>query len=254
MEIEIDLTKSMEENAAVYFERAKKAKRKMEGLRKAMERTKAEMTSAEKKMKLPETKVRKEIKREWYEKFRWFFSSEDILCIGGRDATSNEVLVKKHTESTDTVCHSDVAGSPFFVIKGKPTEKTMEEVGQATFSYSRAWRMGHSTGEAYFVGAEQVSKKAPSGEYLTKGGFMIYGRKNRMSASLSLAVGISGGRVIGGPVSSVKSHAEKFVAIVPGRKKASEIAKIIRKKIGGEIDEIIRFLPAGGCEIKEERG
>ena len=41
---------------------------------------------------------KKNRKQEWYEKFHWFFSSEDFLCIGGKDATSNEIIIKKHTE------------------------------------------------------------------------------------------------------------------------------------------------------------
>ena len=34
-------------------------------------------------------------KKEWYDKFLWFFSSEGFLCIAGRDAATNEVVVKK---------------------------------------------------------------------------------------------------------------------------------------------------------------
>ena len=29
--------------------------------------------------------------KEWYEKFRWFYSSEGFLCIGGRDSTTNDI-------------------------------------------------------------------------------------------------------------------------------------------------------------------
>ena len=56
---------------------------------------------------------------------------------------------------------------------------------------------------------------------------------------------------MGGPVEAVKKNCEKFVEIKQGRQKTSDIAKKIKKKINGELDEIIRALPAGGCEIKK---
>ena len=58
-----------------------------------------------------------EIKREWYEKFRWFISSEGFLVIGGRDATSNEIVIKKHADKNDLVFHTDIKGSPFHLSK-----------------------------------------------------------------------------------------------------------------------------------------
>ena len=64
---------------------------------------------------LEETAVKqanRQKKREWYEKFHWFFSSEGFLCVGGKDATSNEVIIKKHLEKNDLVLHTDMAGSP----------------------------------------------------------------------------------------------------------------------------------------------
>ncbi len=36
--------------------------------------------------------------KEWFEKFRWFVSSDGFLVVAGKDAVSNEVLIKKHTE------------------------------------------------------------------------------------------------------------------------------------------------------------
>ena len=57
--------------------------------------------------------------------------------------------------------------------------------------------------------------------------------------------------IMSGPLNAVKKNCEKYIQLRQGRKKTSEIAKYIRKKIGGELDEIIRALPAGGCDIKK---
>jgi len=44
--------------------------------------------------------------------------------------------------------------------------------------------------------------------------------------------------------------AKKFVELQQGNQKTSSVAKKIRAKIGGELDDIIRAMPAGGCKIK----
>src|SRR3989344_4664974 len=122
--ITLDLRKTMEQNAADCFERAKKAKKKLLKVREIIARTEQQIaaeqsriTTADATAQAKSDAAAKQVKRkfQWYEKFRWFFSSEGFLVIGGRDATSNEVIIKKHTESDDLVFHTDMAGSPFFV-------------------------------------------------------------------------------------------------------------------------------------------
>ncbi len=256
MKVTLSLDKSIEENASDYFEKAKTSKRKLEGTLKAAERTRRELEKARTaSARLEEegtTEKRKPAKQEWYERFRWFISSEGVLCIGGRDATTNEMLIKKHAEEKDTVLHCDIAGSPFFVIKtdGDPGEATVEEAAVATGSYSKAWRLGLGSIEVYAVKAGQLSKEAPAGEYLTKGSFMIRGKRRGFAVVPRLAVALKEGKVIAGPVRAVSSRAERYVEIVPGNTKTSAVAKEIKRLIaGGELDDIIRMLPAGGSKV-----
>lgn len=167
----IDLNKSVEQNAAVYYEKAKKAKRKLEGALAVVRRYEQELQKLERPK--PEAKeTKKAVKREWFEKYRWFYSSEGFLVIGGRDATTNDMIIKKHAAADDIVFHTDMAGSPFFVIKTegkKPGNATMQEAADATCSFSRAWKLGLSTQSVFHVAPEQVTKTANTGEYLTKG-------------------------------------------------------------------------------------
>ena len=146
-----------------------------------------------------------------------------------------------------------MAGSPFFVIKTekrKPSEKTIEEVAQATASYSKAWKLGISTADVFHVNPDQVTKEALSGEFIPRGAFMIYGKKNELTAILKISIGIKKGKIIGGPVEAIKKNAEKFVIVVQGNDKASAIAKKIKKKLGdGDLDDIIRFLPSGNFAL-----
>jgi hypothetical protein len=57
------------------------------------------------------------------------------------------------------------------------TPLAIQEAGAMAVCRSRAWT-AKFTASAYWVKASQVSKSAPTGEYLTTGAFMIYGKKN----------------------------------------------------------------------------
>ena len=86
---------------------------------------------------------RKVESKEWFEKFRWFTSSEGFLVVAGKDVVSNEVLIKKYTEPYDIVFHAEIVGSPFAVIKtgGKdPGHQTLKEASEFAAAFSRAWR------------------------------------------------------------------------------------------------------------------
>ena len=254
MKITLSLKKSIEENASDYFDKAKKMKKKLEGAKKALKISQEKLKSKEQEEVVEIKQKQAKRKTEWFEKFRWFYSSEGFLCIGGRDATTNEILIKKHTEKNDIVFHTDMAGSPFFVIKteGKELgEATLNEVAQATASYSRAWRNGLATLDVFYVKPEQVSKEANSGEFMPKGAFMIRGKTNYLHPETKLAIGIKEGRIIAGPVNAIKKNAEKYTIIVPGSDKSSDVAKKIRKEYGGNLDEIIRFFPSGGSTIQK---
>ena len=253
MKISLYLDRSVEENASIYYDKAKKYKKKIQGAKAALEKSKQKLQRLE--LNKPEKKkveVKGTVKREWYEKFRWFHSSEGFLVICGKDATSNEIIVKKHTDKDDLVFHTQMPGSPFCIVKteGKnPGAKTLNQAAQETASYSKAWKLGISYLDVFYVKPEQVTKKPASGEYVAKGSFMIYGKKQFITAKLEIAIGNKDGKIIGGPVDAIKAQTDKFVIIIQGRTKTSDIAKQVQKKIHGDLDEIMRFIPAGGSDL-----
>ncbi|MFH1398930.1 MAG: NFACT RNA binding domain-containing protein [Candidatus Woesearchaeota archaeon] len=251
IQLKLFINKTIEQNAALYFEKAKKSKKKLQGALRALETTKIKLLQQEKsKVKTPVIKATRT--KKWYDSFRWFVSSEGFLCVGGRDATTNEILIKKHTESNDIVFHTKIEGSPFFVIKAegkKPGKASLEETAQATASYSRAWRLGLSGVEVFYVTPDQLSKQAPTGEYIGKGAFTISGKMNLMFAAVQIAVGITKDQIIGGPVNAIKKNADKYTLLKQGKGKTTAIGKKIQRQIGGDLDEIIRFIPAGGADL-----
>ncbi|MFH1589727.1 MAG: NFACT RNA binding domain-containing protein [archaeon] len=254
MKLTLDFRKTVDQNATEYFEKAKKAKKKLKGAKKALENSKAKLKKVKDKEIIKEApRISKLKKREWYEKYRWFISSDDFLVIGGRDATTNEIIIKKHAEKGDAVFHTDMAGSPFVVIKseGKEIPKTtLQEASDFTANFSKAWKKGMSSLEVFHVTSDQVTKEANQGEFLPKGAFMIRGKTNYLVPTINLAIGVYEDKIMAGPISAIKKHCKEYIQVIQGDKKSSEIGKKIKHKLGGDLDEIIRSLPAGGCEIK----
>ncbi|ASJ16980.1 hypothetical protein A3L04_07775 [Thermococcus chitonophagus] len=265
--IKLDINKSLEENAELFYEKAKRARQKLEGAKKAYEETRRKIENIEKEIAEEEEKISvkklEKRKKKWFEKFRWFISSEGFLVIGGKDSTTNEIVVKKYMDENDLYCHADIWGAPHIVIKNgqKAGERTIFEACQFAVSMSRAWSEGLASGDAYWVYPNQVSKQAPAGEYLPKGAFMVYGKRNWLHGiPLKLAVGIINyegeNLVMCGPVDAVKAHTDKYIVIRPGDTKKSELVKKIKKifeKWGYKVPEedIMAVLPPGEGDIVE---
>ena len=269
--VKLYLNKSLGENAELYYEKAKKFRHKYEGALKAYEDTKRKLNEVE---KLIEEEMKKELnvrkierrKKKWFEKFRWFVSSEGFLVLAGKDASTNETLVKKHMTENDLYCHADVYGAPHVVIKDgqKAGEKTIFEACQFAVSMSRAWSLGLYSADAYWAYPEQVTKQAPSGEYLGKGAFMVYGKRNWLRGlPLKLAVGVINYEgedyVVCAPVEAIKAHTKRYIVIRPGRLKKGELVKKIRailERWGYKVreEDLNAILPPGGGEIVEVVG
>ncbi|RLF76143.1 fibronectin-binding domain-containing protein, partial [Thermococci archaeon] len=109
----------------------------------------------------------------------------------------------------------------------------------------------------------QVTKQAPSGEYLGKGAFMVYGKRNWMHGlPLKLAVGIvkyeDEELPMCGPVDAVKAHTNRYIVIRPGRLKKSELVKKLKhilEKWGYKVSEedLMAILPPGNGDVEEIR-
>ena len=273
--VPIRMNWTIQANAAECYEHMKKAERKLEGSRKALEETQRRLQELQEKWtdKIQQTKTEgtpKKHEKAWYEKFRWFNSSDGFLVIGGRDAATNEILVKKHLEPRDIVFHADIVGAPFAIIKtqGKPpTEQAILEAAQFAASYSRAWREVLSILDVYWMHPEQVSKTSPTGQYLAKGSFIIHGKKNYIrKAALRIALGVLAEdghmRIIGGPPEAIRRQTNVYVELVPGLQTSAELAKRIRgflsERVNSEyrdeiskipVEEIQRFIPPGKSNI-----
>jgi predicted ribosome quality control (RQC) complex YloA/Tae2 family protein len=243
IEIELDPRKSVQRNAEVYFERAKTAKKKIEGIIKSMQRMKNKKI-VQKRKKEPEFQP----KREWYDNFRWIISSEGFLLVGGKDAKTNEQLIRKHMEENDLVFHTDITGSPFVLIKNpdkkETPEQTIKEAAEFCGSYSKAWKIGVAAVDVYYIKPDQVKKEGG----LPTGSFMIYGKREWIRRiPVRIVVGTKDDKLYFGPESAVKKNVTNFVLVVPGDYTAHEISKEIQKRLKTNIniEKIERIIPYG---------
>jgi len=210
----------------------------------------------------------------WFERYRWFLTSQKTLVIGGRDVHSNNAIIQKHVQENDAIFHADIIGSPFFILREENKDQSLSysEVAGATASFSRAWRT-QTPVSVYWVKPDQVKKSAPSGTYLPKGSFLIVGKKNMIKKiKLEIAVGAikiqDRYTLMSGPLDAIRSNCVAFVVLKPGKIKASDLAKKIKQEIismlenqmakiyqAKSIDEFIKALPSGGAEIiRKEKG
>ncbi|MCR4335710.1 MAG: NFACT RNA binding domain-containing protein [archaeon] len=264
MKIEIDLNKSIQENAGSYYDFSKKAKKKLGGLAKGMHEVDKKI-SEEGESKGVQKKLVKKREKKWYEKYHWFFTSEGFLVVGGRDAKSNEQVVKKIMVPGDVYFHADIQGAPHTILKadGKiPGEISKKEAAIFAACFSKAWREQLAGLDVYSANPDQVSKKAPSGESLGTGAFMIHGKREWFKKTpLQFAIGFKkygdSLDLFSGPESAVKKNSDYLVKVFFGKDSKGACAKKIRKqfldksgnKFEVRLEDIEFLLPSGGLSL-----
>jgi len=274
--IDIVVDEDVPQNAQKYYYKAKVMKAKAEGAERALALSLKkidEEQGLELKQLGPEKRRSKKKRPRWYERYRWFFSTEGFLVIGGRDADTNEELVKKYLEPRDVFLHADVHGAPAVIVKSQgkelseatlsEAEATLSEAAQFAISYSSIWKQGLGSGRCYWVYPKQVSKTPESGEHVPKGAFVIRGERHYLESAARLAIGVHDEKIVGGPVSAITNVASRFVVIEPGKYNQSDLAKMILRELLATtredqkkslrkiiaVDEVAKFLPSGYSEI-----
>lgn len=263
MRIELDVSKNAQQNALSFFDRAKRIRQKIDGARDGMDKVRKKLGG------LSETVLDKKKepvslrKKDWFEKFRWCFTRNGFLLVGGKDAHSNELLVKRHLEKGDRYFHADVHGAPHCVLKNgqSASAEDLEDASVFAGLFSSVWKKGFFSVKVYSVLPDQVSKKAPSGESLGRGSFMIYGKRDWFDPVLRAGLGVQkvkdGFRPVCGPFLAVSSFGELVREIVSGEHSKSSVAKSFvsfvsfkDKSISLSLDDVMGVLPNGLLSLK----
>lgn len=278
----IEMQPNLAKVSSMFFARAKEMERGNASIEEArvklraqIEKLRGQTAAIHKK-----TIVKEQTAKEWYERYRWFITTDGILAIGGRDASSNSALIRKHLTDHDIVFHAEVHGSPFFIVKNAlaPAQEgnidsSLQQVAQATVSFSRAWKDGLSSADAYWVTPGQVRKGAPTGQFLPKGSFVIEGKRSYIKGvEIRLAIGVvqlnNRETLVCGPEESIKKRAVFYAVLLQGgmdpmtaaKKAKTEFVKIagdgdiaeIIKRIS--LDDFVRALPTGQSRISFTAG
>ena len=250
-ELEVDSRISAYANAEKLFEKVKSLKSKIEDLGVVLPETTRVIVTATKSDGGP-----------WYKDFRYFTTSNGFLVVAGRSAGQNELLVRRYMSEHDIFLHADIHGAPAVVLKtgGKEVpEKDILEAAQFAACYSSAWKSGLLAVDVYWVPAGQVSKKAPSGEYLGKGAFMIYGKRNWVrGVPLELLVGVAGEGLEAVPALR-NPESGCFAKLTPGpfprELAARKIVDLLRREcnLKVKLEDVMKLLPQGTFYVERWR-
>ncbi|HKZ42567.1 MAG TPA: ribosome rescue protein RqcH [Candidatus Hodarchaeales archaeon] len=218
----IDFTKDVMTIANDYYEKSKKAERKIAGATTVISNLNTELRSTEaEKVRneiLAKTRVRKRRDKKWFEQYHWTVTRSGKLVIAGKNAKMNEQLAKRRLEQQDMFLHADIQGAPYTIIKKSTDITILKSLGHETTDdggilsridhessissedikeaasiagcYSKAWKAGLGWAEVYSVVPDQVGFTAPTGEYLPKGSIAVSGRREYIKVPLELFIGI----------------------------------------------------------------
>ncbi|MFV9631546.1 MAG: ribosome rescue protein RqcH [Methanosarcinales archaeon] len=271
--IDVNINLTVPRNAQIFYDKAKKTAKKRSGALNAITITQDLIKKRDKnhdKDHLSGKRGKVKVKPRWYDRFKWFESSDGFLVVGGRDVSTNEDVVRKYMEKRDVFFHTESPGSPAVVIKtqGKQVpQTTLKESAEFVISNSSVWKSDRIEGDCYWVMPDQVSKTPEPGEFLPRGSFVIRGKRNFIKTTVNAAVGIQTKgniRLVGGPTSAVSKLAEYMIEVEQGEFNQSDIAKKIYKlfvdKVGdrqfvksiASPDKIAMMLPPGNSGIKHQ--
>lgn len=244
--VELDIRSDPSRMVVELYKRAGEIRSKIERGRRAVAEVEQRLAELENKAAMRARRARAVVRRrEWYERYHWLITSSGLLAIGGRDASQNESVVKRYLNEKRIFMHANIHGAPAVVVfaEGRePPERDLREAALLTAAYSKAWKAGMGSIDVYWVWGSQVSKSPPPGEYLARGAFMVYGKRNYVrNVELRLALGIGleneAPVVIVGPPELVKRRSIVYAVLVPGDEDPSKLAQRLRRLLANKAEE-----------------
>lgn len=265
-EVTLRVDRTPRESAQELYGEVKRLQSKLAGARAALAETESKVSSrsapAAPGPRRPEAEPERRKKPHWFERFRWFISSEGAVVVAGRDASSNDLLVRRNMKEGDLYVHADLHGAASVVVKHPApkeppvTEVTLREAGQWAVVFSKAWRAGLASASAFWVTHEQVSKAAASGEFVARGAWAIHGTKHALR-DLPTELGIGTidyeGETLwtAAPPPAIRARGTVRVVLVPGAEREREaVEAALARELGLTRTRLQGLLPAGGIEVR----
>jgi hypothetical protein len=185
-----------------------------------------------------------------YENYRWFFTSNNILVVGGKSDEQNEIVLKEFLKPNYIVMHTSSPGSPFMVIQSdNPQKKDILETAVFCACFSQQWKTGKKKIDIDIFKGENIYK-IPS---MKTGTFGVKGNKKTIKVNPELFLVIQNGKLRAIPNASrlqvlafiKQGNLSKEVA-------ADKISKIIKDKYHFPIsrEEIMSAIPSSKLFVK----
>jgi hypothetical protein len=193
--------------------------------------------------KLNNLKEETGVKTEEYQKYRWFFTSNNHLVVGGKSAEQNEELIQELIKSKKDyiVMHTKSPGSPFSIIQSENiSEKDIEETAIFTGCFSRAWRENQKTAIIDIFKANQIIKK----KSMKTGTFGVLEVIKHKSVELKLYLTKQKGIL-----RAIPQKTKDSLCIMPGKINKPAIAEQIAIKLEIPEMEVLQALPTGGSKL-----
>lgn len=187
-----------------------------------------------------------------YMSYRWFFTSEGTLVVGGKSEDQNELALRFFRKPHYTVMHTTKPGSPFMIIQSdEPSKKDLEECAVFCACFSKEWKSVKKGGKVdidVFKGADIFKNKD------MKTGTFGVKKKKKVKAKPELMVIIQKGKIKAVP--KVKRAEESLAVITPGKMDKETAAGKIAKKIKDKFllpvskEEVMRAIPSGNMSVR----
>ncbi|ODV94011.1 hypothetical protein PACTADRAFT_35750 [Pachysolen tannophilus NRRL Y-2460] len=193
VKVTIDLSLSAYANASLYFDAKKQAAEKQQkternaniAIRNTELKINKDIKLQAKNAKINATSevIKQWRQKSWFEKFFWFISSDNYLCIAGRDNAQTDLIFYKHfNNDNDYMVSSDIENSLKVFIKNPYKDQeipptTLIQAGIFSISATKAWDNKIVT-SPWFVKGNAVSKKDFDGGILPAGTLDIVTEKN----------------------------------------------------------------------------
>ena len=192
-----------------------------------------------------------------YRKFRWFFTSNGILVVGGKSDDQNELVIRNFLKPSYTVVHTTSPGSPFMIIQSdNPSRKDLEEAAVFCACFSKQWKNlknGKEKIEIDIFQGDQIYKT----KMMKKGTFGVKNIKEKLKVIPEINVIFQKGKLRTVPISkdNIKNN-EILAEIKPGKLTKEEASNKIFKKIKDKYhfpiskEEILQAIPSNNMNVR----
>jgi len=185
-----------------------------------------------------------------YMSYRWFFTSEGKLVVGGKSDEQNENVLRYFKRPGYTIMHTTKPGSPFMIIQSDdPSKNDLDECAVFCACFSKEWKTGKKSIDIdVFKGGDVFKNKG-----MKTGTFGVKNKK-KVKAKPELMVIIQKGKIRAVP--KVKGKEESLAVIKQGKMDKEAAAEKIAKKIKEKYllpvskEEVMRAIPSGNMSVR----